>query len=162
MRSLTPWAYAGRENYLIFVLKSSANTDADVLLWLVSEVENILDFRPEEVTKETINAITLSVKLQEQNETNWITAFTANHAILDENLYFVGNVNAGTISWDIIRTTQRESKSVEKVMKLVTSVLKPTLSERVSGTRETQYLLQEWNKLNLDVFLDHPQGNMTT
>ncbi|CAB4027077.1 Retrovirus-related Pol poly from transposon, partial [Paramuricea clavata] len=85
---------------------------------------------------------------KEASNISWITAFTTNQDVLEEDMKHINSVSMNTISCGEIILAQRDDTEISKVIKWIES--KPTSEKTSNESRYTRYLLYEWNKLELD------------
>ena len=99
---------------------------------------------------DTLQAVESSILEQQASNISWITAFTTNQDVLEEDMKHINSVSMNTISCDEIALAQRDDTEISKVIKWIESKERPTSEKTSNESRYTRYLLHEWNKLELD------------
>ena len=99
---------------------------------------------------DTLQAVESSILEQQASNISWITAFTTNQDVLEEDMKHINSVSMNTISCDEIALAQRDDTEISKVIKWIESKGRPTSEKTSNESRYTRYLLHEWNKLELD------------
>ena len=99
---------------------------------------------------DTLQAVESSILEQQASNISWITAFTTNQDVLEEDMKHINSVSMNTISCDEIALAQRDDKAISKVIKWIESKERPTSEKTPNESRYTRYVLHEWNKLELD------------
>jgi hypothetical protein len=135
-------------NFTIKYRPGKVNTDADALSRLLPNVDSYMEMCTEEIAMDTLQAVESSILEQQASNISWITAFTNNQDVLEEDMKHINSVSMNTISCDEIALAQRDDTEISKVIKWIES--KPTSEKTSNESRYTRYLLYEWNKLEMD------------
>jgi hypothetical protein len=137
-------------NFTIKCRPSKVNTDADALSRLLPNVDSYMEMCTEEIAMDTLQAVESSILEQQASNISWITAFTTNQDVLEEDMKHINSVSMNTISCDDIALAQRDDTEISNVIKWIESKERPTSEKTSNESRYTRYLLHEWNKLELD------------
>ncbi|CAB4035185.1 Hypothetical predicted protein, partial [Paramuricea clavata] len=68
----------------------------------------------EKIAMDTVQAVESSLLEQQESNISWITAFTANQDVLEEDMKHINNVSTNTISCDEIALAQRDDTAISK------------------------------------------------
>ena len=142
-------------NFTIEYHPAKVNTDADALSRLLPNIDSYLEMCTEEMTMDTLQAVELSILEQQVNNINWITAFTTNQDVLEEDMKHINSISTNTISCDEMALAQREETEIIKVIKWIETKKRPTSEQTSHESRDTGTSIMSgtnWNWTNMDYF----------
>jgi 23S rRNA A1618 N6-methylase RlmF len=94
------------------------------------------------------------VHREQESNISWITAFTTNQDVLEEDMKHINSVSMNTISCDEIALAQRDDTEISKVIKWIESKerlrKKHLMNHAIRGTSCTSGT--SWNWTNMDYF----------
>ncbi len=130
-------------------------TDADALSRLVPSVDNYIKSCTEEITIDTLQAVQSYVSEQQEGTINWVTAFTTNPKVLEEDREHTESVPVNTISCDDIVLAQREDETINSVIKWIESKERPPQNKPLENHMPRDPSSTSginWNWINMDYF----------
>ena len=104
---------------------------------------------------DTLQAVELSILEQQVNNINWITAFTSNQDVLEEDMKHINSISINTISCDEMALAQRKDAEISKVIKWIESKERPTSEQASHESRDTGTSFMSgtnWKWTNMDYF----------
>ena len=102
-----------------------------------------------EVSPHAIHPIACSAQLQDDGETNWVTAFTDDPSVLTLDSVPMQKPTTPQIHQLDIATAQRQDKAIGPVMAYLKSGKRPASKQTEKDRPATKQLLYDWRKLKI-------------